>query len=165
MRVATVVLAVGLALAAAQIARADGPVITESVTTPPPTLAPSLSATCGFNVLESITIYIRALSFSDADGNLTRRISHVSVEGFYIKESTGEALPNRAVWTQVRDVEAGTLTITGLRESVQRAGGPPSAVMVGRLVLPASGGLVPIEQTPRIDFFDWWADVCTSFSE
>lgn len=165
LKVATVALVVGLALAAAQIARADRPVITESVTTETLRLAPGISATCGFNVLESITIYVRALSFSDADGNLTRRIAHVSVEGFYIKESTGEALPNRAVWTQIRDVEANTLTITGLRESVQRTGEPPSAVMVGRLVLSASGGLEAIEQTPRIDFFNWWADVCTSFSE
>lgn len=163
MRVAIVVVAVGVALAAAQVARAEGPVITESVTTTPLSLAPSISATCGFNVLQTNTIYVRALSFFDADGNLTRRIAYVAVDGFYIKESTGEALPNRAVWTQIRDVEAGTLTITGLRESVQGAGEPPSAVMVGRLVLPALG-LVAIEQTPRIDFFDWWADVCTSFS-
>ena len=167
MRVTSVVLAaVSLALAAAQIARADGPVITESLTTMPPTLAPGISGTCGFNVLETNTVYIRALTFSDADGNLTRRIAHVTAEGFFIKESTGEALPFRAVWTQTRDVAAGTVTITGLRESVQKTGGPPpSAVMVGRLVLPASGGLVAIEQTPRIDFFDWWADVCTSFAE
>ena len=109
-------------------------------------------------MLEAITVDIRALSYFDADGNLTRRIAHVTVDGFYIKESTGEALPNRAVWTQIRDVEASTLTITGLRESIQRAGEPPSAVMVGRLVLPAFGpnGLVAIEQTPRIDLFEFW---------
>ena len=65
--------------------------ITESTTSDPPRLAPSISATCGFNVLEAITVDIRALSYFDADGNLTRRIAHVTVDGFYIKESTGEA--------------------------------------------------------------------------
>ena len=43
-------------------------------------------------MLEAITVDIRALSYFDADGNLTRRIAHVTVDGFYIKESTGEAL-------------------------------------------------------------------------
>ena len=167
MRVTSIVLvAVSLALAAAQTAKADGPVITESVTPTPLSLAPSISATCGFNVLATNTVYVRTLAFRDADGTLTTAISHIEVEGWLIKEATGEALPNRAVWTQILDVEAATRTITGLRESVQVPGRPPSAVMVGRLVIPAPpGGIEPIEQTPRIDFPEWWADVCASFSE
>ena len=147
------------------VARSDGPEIITSVTTTTGQLAPSISATCGFSVLASNTVYVRTLVFRDANGTITRAISHIEVEGWLIKQATGEALPNRAVWTQILDVEAATRTITGLRESVQVTGRPPSAVMVGRLVIPAPpGGIEPIEQTPRIDFPEWWADVCASFS-
>jgi hypothetical protein len=154
-----------LVLAVPGVAHGDGPEVTTSVTTTTGAPAPSLSATCGFDVLQSSTVYVRTLIFRDANGTVIRAISHIELDGLLIKQATGEALPNRAVWTQILDVEAATRTITGLRESVQVPGRPPSAVMVGRLVIPAPpGGIDAIEQTPRIDFPEWWADVCASFS-
>jgi hypothetical protein len=154
-----------LLLAAPGAARGDGPEVTTSVTSSS-AVAPSISATCGFNVIETITVYVRTLIFRDSNGVVTHAISHIEVDGSYTKEATGEALPARAVWTQILDVAEATRTITGLRLSVQAAGEPPSAVMVGRLVIPAPpGGIDPIETTPAMGSFpELWTEICASFS-
>jgi hypothetical protein len=155
-----------LLLAAPGVAQGDGPEVSTSVTTSS-AIAPSISATCGFSVRETITVYVRTLIFRDSNGVVTHAISHIEVDGWYTKEVTGEALPARAVWTQILDVAEATRTISGLRLSVQVAGEPPSAVMVGRLVIPAPpGGIDPIETTPAMGSFpDLWAEICASFSD
>ncbi len=157
-------IAAALALAAAAAALADGPTITDSTRVVAPTNAANITAACGFTVLETYTLQARTISFTDDAGNLTRRITLASFDGALIKSSTGEALPWRGVWEQTRDFAAGTITINGLREDVQRPGQAPAAVLVGHIVIPASGSPVAIEETPRADFFDWWAEVCPAFT-
>ena len=88
MRATIVALAVGVALAAAQIAGRWTSDHRIHHLTRPLRRAPRPAG----NVPKPSTVDIRALSYFDADGNLTRRIAHVTVDGFYIKESTGEAL-------------------------------------------------------------------------
>jgi hypothetical protein len=160
------VVATALALAGAAPVLADGPTITTSTQFVAPTNAPQISAACGFTVLQTFTLERRIISFTDDSGALVRRITHASFEGSLIKAATGEALPWRGVWTQTLDVAAGTITIDGLRQDVQRDGEPPAAVMVGHFVAPAANFPLepPIEESTRADFFDWWAAVCPVFA-
>jgi hypothetical protein len=157
-------LVAAVALALAATAQADGPSIITSVQFDPPHVAPSVSAACGFTVLETETAYIRTLVFTDESGALVRYIAHVSFEGSAIDQSTGESLPWRGVWTQTLDVADHTLTIDGIRQEVIGADGSPAAMQVGHLVLPSSGSLTAIDESTRADFFDFFSNVCPAFS-
>lgn len=158
------VIAASVAVAAASSVRADAPTITTSTRTIAPSLAPEISAACGFTVLHTFTLETRRISFTDDAGNEVRRIGHSSFEGYLIKASTGEALPWHAVWTQILDVAAGTITIDGLRQDVEEAAGQP-AMMAGHAVYAAAAFPSSLlEASTRGEFADWWGTVCTAFS-
>jgi hypothetical protein len=157
--------ALAAAFGSVPAALAGAPTITTFTRYLAPTNATQISAACGFTVLQTATIETRRISFTDDAGNETRRIGHVSFDGFLIKASTGEALPWHGVWTQTLDVAAGTITIDGLRQDVQSLSGQSRAMMVGHAVYAAADfPATPIEESTRADFADWWAAVCPLFS-
>jgi hypothetical protein len=158
--------AVIVAAACAGTARGDAPTIVDNTQFVAPRTAASITATCGFRVLETFTLETRTITFTDESGAITRRITLAKFDGSLVDAATGEPLPWRGVWQQTRDFVAGTITINGLRQEVQRPGEAPVATMVGHVAYPATDfpNLPPIDETPRADFADWWAAVCTAFT-